>query len=334
MNILLTSVGRRSYIVQYFKEVLGEDGKVFVCNSDPNSVAFLNADEAIVSPLVYDDSYIPFLIDYCKNNDISIVISLFDIDVMILAQNKSLIEKNGIKVVVSDAQFVNICNDKWKSYLFLHEKGFKTPQTYISYEEVIRKIDSKEIMYPIVVKPRFGCGSIGVVKAYNEVELYSSFRRVSRIINQSYLKYESCKEDNVVVFQEMIDGEEYGVDIINDLHSVNRAVLIKKKIAMRSGETDIAVTVDDLDIYMELKRLGSITKHVGNLDCDVFEQDGDIYVIDMNARIGGGYPFSHIAGANLPKAIVEWCSGRDVDDKMFKVEVGVTGYKNIGILKS
>lgn len=32
MNVMLTSVGRRAYLVKYFKEVLGNDGKVFVCN--------------------------------------------------------------------------------------------------------------------------------------------------------------------------------------------------------------------------------------------------------------------------------------------------------------
>ena len=37
---MLTSVGRRAYMVKYFKEVLGNDGKVYVCNSDDKSIAF------------------------------------------------------------------------------------------------------------------------------------------------------------------------------------------------------------------------------------------------------------------------------------------------------
>ena len=47
MNIMLTSVGRRAYMVKYFKEVLGNDGKVFVCNSDDKSIAFKYADERL-----------------------------------------------------------------------------------------------------------------------------------------------------------------------------------------------------------------------------------------------------------------------------------------------
>lgn len=45
MNVMLTSVGRRAYMVKYFKEVLGNGGKVFVCNSDDKSIAFKYADE-------------------------------------------------------------------------------------------------------------------------------------------------------------------------------------------------------------------------------------------------------------------------------------------------
>ena len=56
MNVMLTSVGRRAYMVKYFKEVLGEGGKVYVCNSDDKSIAFKYADEKVISPLIYDEN--------------------------------------------------------------------------------------------------------------------------------------------------------------------------------------------------------------------------------------------------------------------------------------
>ena len=34
MNVLLTSVGRRAYMVKYFKQALGNSGQVHVGNSD------------------------------------------------------------------------------------------------------------------------------------------------------------------------------------------------------------------------------------------------------------------------------------------------------------
>ena len=53
--------------------------------------------------------------------------------------------------------------------------------------------------------------------------------------------------------------------------------------------------------------------------------NGDYCVLELNPRFGGGYPFSYEAGVNMPKAIIEWVKGNDVDpsilvpvyDKMF-----------------
>lgn len=109
MNVMLTSVGRRAYLVKYFKEVLGNDGKVFVCNSDDKSIAFKYADEKVISPLIYDSNYILFLLEYCKENRIDIVISLFDIDLLMLAKHKKQFEKIGTKVIVSDPIIIEVC---------------------------------------------------------------------------------------------------------------------------------------------------------------------------------------------------------------------------------
>jgi carbamoyl-phosphate synthase large subunit len=73
---------------------------------------------------------------------------------------------------------------------------------------------------------------------------------------------------------------------------------------MRAGETDIAEVVENETIFNDVKLLSSLTKHIANMDCDVFLVDGKPYILEMNARFGGGYPFSHVAGCNLPKAII------------------------------
>ena len=95
MNVLLSSVGRWAYMVKYFKETIGRDGLVHVCNSDDKTVAFRYADRAIVSPLIYDPNYIPFLLDYCEQNKIDVLLSLFDIDLLVLAKNKDKFARIG-----------------------------------------------------------------------------------------------------------------------------------------------------------------------------------------------------------------------------------------------
>ena len=68
MNLSLTSVGRRSYLVDYFKSVLHGTGKVYVSNSSRFTPAFLCADYGAETPLIYSDEYIPFLLDFCRKH--------------------------------------------------------------------------------------------------------------------------------------------------------------------------------------------------------------------------------------------------------------------------
>ncbi len=334
MNVLLTSVGRRAYMVKYFKDALQGNGEVHVCNSDDKTVAFHYADKAVISPLIYDENYIPFLLSYCKENKIDILLSLFDIDLPILSKNKDKFAQIGTRVIVSDLEIVEICNDKWKTYEFLKENGFNVPKTYLTLEDTINAIDRGEINYPIIVKPRFGCGSIAMSIAEDEMALLYYFRRNTRTINKSYLKYESQNVDDKIIYQEYLDGQEYGADIINDLSGKLQSVIVKKKIAMRAGETDIAQIIDSPEITKELSRLGNLTGHIANMDVDVFLVDGKPYVLEMNARFGGGYPFSHMAGCDLPKAIVAWCLNQNIDKKLLESQIGIVGYKELIITET
>lgn len=329
MNILLTSVGRRTYLIKYFQEVIRSDGLVHVCNSHKDTLSFKYADRSVVSPLIHDKEYIPFLLDYCKTNEISVVVPLFDIDLPVLAKNQKRFAEIGTRVIVSTIEFVDVCNDKWKTHCFLRKNGFSTPRTFLSLDKALNEIDHGNIRYPLIVKPRFGMGSISISRARDRKSLEYLYNETQQALMDSYLRFESSNVSDGVIVQEMLEGQEYGVDIINDLKGSFRNAIIKKKLAMRAGETDIAETVDIPEIFSACKRLGQITGHVANLDCDVFLVNGFPYILEMNARFGGGYPFSHIAGANLPMAITKWATFQDVSPSVLEAEPGVLAYKEM-----
>ena len=331
MNILITSAGRRGYLIRYFKEALKGDGNIIAGNSIDGVPAFQEADKTVVTPMVYDENYIPFLLNYCKENQVDAILSVYDVDIPVLAHHREAFGAIGTKLVIADEEFVRICNDKWRSYLYLTEHGFKTPKTYTSLQSVKNALSEGELHFPLIVKPRFGNGSIGLSVAYDEKELDALFYLTEKSIYRSWLKYESAQSDEIVVVQEMLQGDEYGLDIVNDLRGNYRNTIVKRKIAMRSGETDSAVVVDNAEAKELGKKLAKITKHVGNLDCDVFIVNDEIYILEMNARFGGGYPFSHIAGANVPEAIVKWLRGEMVEDCLLEAKIGVKAYKDIHI---
>ena len=53
--------------------------------------------------------------------------------------------------------------------------------------------------------------------------------------------------ENCFVFQERLHGQEYGIDVVNDLEGRYAYTLVRRKLVMRYGNTDRAVTVVDPD---------------------------------------------------------------------------------------
>lgn len=330
MNILLTSVGRRTYMVKYFMDALQGDGKVHSANNIM-TYALQQSDKYVITPNIYDVEYIPFLLTYCKDNDISAIISLFDIDLPVLAQHKQLFQDNGVNVIVSDYDVTTICNDKWKTYKFLKEIGLLQPNTYLVLESAKKAIDANCIEYPLILKPRWGMGSIGIYKVEGDEELNVFYKRLQKEIFDTYLCYESSIDrSSCILIQEMIKGQEYGLEVLNDLQGNYVTTFAKKKIAMRSGETDVAEIVDNKPFEEITKLISKELGHIANLDMDCFlTKGGEKVILEMNCRFGGQYPFSHLAGANVPKQIVDWLKGKPTNHENVTLEIGVRGCKDL-----
>ena len=320
MNILLTSVGRRAYIIDYLRDVykrLGLAGNIIATNSDMNTTAMSVADKAFESPIIYDEKYIPFLLEICKSEKIDMLISLFDIDLMILAKNKSRFEEMGVKVIVSNENIINICNDKFEMLKYLKKINMPVPKTYIDLEEALKGADFDKNSY--ILKPRWGMGSLSIFEAENKKELEVLYEKAKRSIQKSYLRFESGADiDRAILIQEKIKGDEYGLDIFNDFKGENLTVTVKRKLAMRSGETDIAKVIENRELEDIGKKIAESLKHIGNLDMDIFFDGRKAYIIDMNARFGGGYPFTHSAGVNELEALIRLCKNEKVNDLSVK----------------
>lgn len=333
-NVLFTSSGRRGYLLTYFREALQRNGggEIHAANSTDMAVSFAHADHHVVVPGIHDPGYVDTLLAYCAQHRITLVVPLFDVDLAILATARERFQANGVRVVVAPEEGVAICNDKWTMVQRLRAEGIDVPWSCIHRAELTGALADGHLRFPLLMKPRWGMGSMGIVKCHEADDLPVLVRGLEREINGSYLRFESNQDrDAAIIYQELVDGVEYGLDVINDLDGRHLLTNVKQKLAMRSGETDIARTVHHPGLEELGRRLAALVKHPGNLDVDVLERDGVLHVIDMNVRFGGGYPFSHLAGCRLPDAILRWHHGRDVDTDELRVRTGVTGMKDITI---
>lgn len=324
MNILFTCAGRRNYLINYFKQELNERGKVYAADMRSTAPALIDADIAILAPSIYDDSYIDFIKETVLNHNIKAIISLNDLELPILAKNKADIEKLGTRVIVSDAMPINIAFDKWETVKFLKENNLKTPVTYIELSKAKEALADGSLKFPVVVKPRWGSASIAVDFAEDEKELELLYALQANKINKSVLASASKEDlDRAILIQEKIIGVEYGMDVLNDLDGHFYGSFVREKLSMRSGETDKAISVIDENLEKIGATIGKNLRHIGNLDCDVFYDGSHYYVLELNPRFGGGYPFSHEAGINTPAIYIDWLNGETNIEKHNNYKSGI-----------
>lgn len=324
MNILFTCAGRRTYLLKYFREQLAGQGKIIGADMQLTAPALSAADIRVQVPAVYNPNYLDVLRQICVEHHVDVLISLNDLELPILSENKKSFEEIGVNVLVSKPEVIDICFDKVRTSEYMESIGLVTPKTYSNLDDALAGLHAGKIHFPLVIKPRWGSASIGIEFVDNEEDLKIVYALIKRKIIKGILGEVSSHDENYILIQERIIGKEYGLDIINDLTGKNVAVAVKQKLSMRAGETDKATTVDNPELRRIGEIIGSNLGHIGNLDCDVLEMDGKYYVLELNPRFGGGFPFSYEAGVNLPKAIINWVQGKQFDLEQLVPTYGLT----------
>ena len=293
-NILITSAGRRTKLVEYFKKEFCGIGKVITTDCINLAPALYKSDKGYVVPPITDSGYLAKIMDICARENIAAVLSLIDPELMLLAGNRKAFEDMGVKVIVSDYSSVDTCYDKIKMHDFLGQQGFDNIKTYHNLTDFLNAHADGRATFPVFVKERFGSASAGAARINSIDSLKAAFA-----------------ENNGLLVHELIEGRELGIDIYVDL--ISREVIsifIKEKIYMRSGETDKAVSVINSAVAALVADAVTKLGLAGPLDMDIIEKDGHRYIIDINCRFGGGYPLAYECGENYPLYINNNVLGR------------------------
>lgn len=314
--------------MRYFREALAGRGKVLVADMSYEAPAMHEGDGAYIVPAVSDNGYVEHVLDLCVREGVGLLVSLNDLELPLLGEARKRFVEAGVGIAVSEMSVIDLCFDKWKTYCFLKELGLRAPKTYLSLNDAKAALKTGDIEFPVIVKPRWGTASIGLDFPEDEGDLDIGFALAQRRVMRSFLAGASGADpDSCVMIQEKLPGREYGVDLINDLDGRYQATFVKRKLGMRAGETDRAITEEVPEIEAVGARLAKALGHVGIVDCDMFWDGNEVGVLEMNPRFGGGYPFSHLAGANVPAALLAWASGEGGDPDWLRVRYGVGGAK-------
>lgn len=333
VRVVICSGGRRVYLVRWFREAfatLGVTGEVVVLDADPGAAAGSAADVFRVVPRLDDPSYGPTLAQVVTELDADLVLSIHDYELEVLASGLAAELRRGRTAVLAlDAQAQLVAGDK----LLLAERIDPSHRTPTVKGSDVRAVDElRRTADTLVVKHRYGSGSSGLSVVTGDRVDDAIARAAVDAPRPSTAPATDTPEDWVVV-QPRLQGVEYGLDVVFGVHGsatgLPAGVAARRKLAMRGGETDRAVTVSAEPFGDVAAAVGALLHPRGTVDVDVIvDEDGRQRVIDVNPRFGGGYPFSHMAGVDIPAFLVADLLGADSPEVHLRGAVGVMSAKH------
>ncbi len=305
MNLLFSCIGRRGYIADLFRPHLGETDRIIGTSNTPWTPGFQACDAAVLLPDIDDDGYITAVLELCERESVDAVLSFLDPDVHRLARAREELRERGVLPLVPSSEMADVTYDKLRFHEFLTHKGITTPATTVDPAE------AASYGYPVYVKPRRGSGGTHTFVARNERELDVFFHYVPDMI-----------------VQEAVAGDEINIELCGDLDGRPVGMCTWRKYRSRLGETEQAETFADPEVVEFGLHLGELLGVTGPMDVDVIRRDGELVVLEANTRFGGGYPVSHLAGADFPGLLIELVKHGRVEPRL-AFEPGVVMMKRL-----
>jgi len=312
MNTLITSVGRRAYLVDFFRKAMAEGDRLLGADCNPHAPALELFDEALLLPPTGDDRYAETLLRACVENEIELVVPINDLELPILARERARFAERGVFVLVSSPDVVDICSDKFRTAEFLVSHGFLAPRTFFDLAAAQRALEHGEISFPLLVKPRRGSASVGIVQVENQVQL-----------EQEWNLHRRCDD----IIQEHLGTGHYSLHGFSSGSGHPDLVIGLRVLYKTRGECYKAITVDDDELHRLGMRLGESLPMLGPWCVDVMQTPNGFVILEINPRIGGGYPVSEFAGGAFPRRIMALAAGDPVVSDPAAYEPGVAMLK-------
>jgi len=295
--VLFTCIGRRVSLLRSFARAARKLRlPACFCGTDTTSLspALQLCDEAFLVKPTTHARYISQLLSIVRERDIRLLVPTVDLDLPLLARNKSRFERLGCRVLVSDPEAIDICRDKRRTFGFLTRHGFGTPET-MSVRTTLAADRKRQLAWPRFLKRWDGYAGRDNAIVHTPAELRWHARRIPNAI---------C--------QELMEGTEYTCDVYIDFDMRVRCVVPRRRIEVRSGEVSKGQTAKHPRIMDESRRLAeTLGAGPGVVTLQLFlTKRNQIKFIEINPRFGGGVPLSIRAGADFPRWILQELTGK------------------------
>ncbi len=308
-NILITSVSRKVPLVKAVKmaaKKVTDSIKIIGGDVNENCIAKFFVDDFWLMPFIKDLNT-EKVIEYCKTNNIKLIIPTRDGELTFFSSISNDLEKSGIYVLISNPEQIEVCLDKNLFYEFCNGKSINAIKTSLKIED----IQSEKF----VVKERFGAGSISIGIDLTKEEAIQHSKNLSNPIYQPFIK-----------------GNEISVDAYIDKKGNVKGVLLRRRDMVVNGESQITTSFksDELeklfsDIIFKLNLRGHIVLQA------IIDDKNNVHLIECNSRFGGASTLSIAAGLDSFYWAILESSGEDISEYSYfrsETEVKQIRYPN------
>jgi carbamoyl-phosphate synthase large subunit len=296
MAVLFTCIGRRVSLLRAFQQAAKKlKLNVSFCGTDTSrlSPALQLCDQAFLVEPTTHARYIDQLLSIVRRHKVRLLVPTVDLDLHLLAAHKPQFEHLGCRVLVSEPDVIDTCQDKRRTFGFLTKHGFGTPQT-MSIRMALAADRRGRLAWPCILKRWDG----------------SAGKDIAVVNNRAEMRFFASKIPNAMC-QEFIDGTEYTCDVYVDFGMQVRCVVPRRRIEVRSGEVSKSQVVRHDQIMSQARRLAELLQAgPGVITLQLFvTKSGQIRFTEINPRFGGGAPLSIHAGADFPRWILHELTG-------------------------
>lgn len=280
----------------------GNSLKVIAIDSNPQYLVTgsLLSDKFIQVPLTSDVQFKDKLESILISETIGTYVPFIDNEIYLGALlYEEKFKKHNLKLQVKKTEIADICDDKYKTYLFLSENNILTPKCYLPDEAIMTNED-------LIVKPRKGYGS--------NVFMFSKVKaNISQFSPESYIIQQECEKQEITV--------DVCFDKVNDFFFC----ICRERIEVKSGVCTKTRLFYD-------KKIENIAFNIAEKLClnsfcfQLMKYKNDWAVTDINARLGAGSAMSVAAGMDFFSSMfaVLWDQDPSVYFKPIKKETYVT----------
>lgn len=284
-NVLVTFAGRKSYVIVPL-QASPNAGRIVVADADSRAPVRVHAQCFETVPRLDDEkAYLASLEGLCTKHAIDSILPLNDMDVRALSSHSEQFAALGVQVLGAPEGATHALCDKLQAAEWLRERGFRTPETHTAEDA---RSDVRTV-FPRIAKHRFGQGSRGVHRCDTPEDLVH--------LSDEY------------VVQPLLDGTQFNLDVLRSASGDVVSVVPKQKLEMSDGTASLVRSSNDSRLLELGLAVGNAVEHFGSIDVDVIEWHGELYVLEINPRLGGCFPFTNTICPAYTHALMQIAGG-------------------------